>query len=80
MIKLKNIVINDNHLSCTIIPEDSRDSGYLEIDLNNNELVKTLLPKGYEWCKKHVQHAKQYLLNIIGEEKSIPREKTIMWC
>jgi hypothetical protein len=77
MIRLKNIAINDNIIKCDIFPEDSKENGTLEIDMRKT-VVSFSLPKGYEWCKNHIEHAKKHLSNIYVSKK-IPEEKIIMW-
>lgn len=80
MIKLKNIVIDNNIAKSEIIPEDSIVSGNIEIDLSENKILDFVLPKGYEWCKKHLEYAKNYLIEASMLKDGIPKEKTIMWC
>lgn len=79
MIKLKNIEINNHVLSCNIIPEDSELSGNITVDAMSKNIIDFKLPKEYEWCKNHLQHAKEYLLDLYFSGENIPQEKTIMW-
>ena len=79
MVKLKNIKKNDSVIECSIIPEDSVLEGRLSIDIQTGETVAFTLPEGYEWCLKHVEHAKQALIDL-ERAKELPKEKTIMWC
>ena len=80
MIKLKNIVIDNNVAVCDIIVEDSNTCGKIEVDLEENTIKHYLLPTGYEWCKNHLNHAKEYLIEIARTKEGVPTEKTIMWC
>lgn len=80
MIKLKNIVIETNIAKSDIIPEDCKTNGEIEIDLSESKITNFVLPVGYEWCKKHLEYAKEYLIEIAKSKKDIPIEKTIMWC
>lgn len=77
MIRLENIVISDNIIKCDIFPEDSKENGTLEIDMHKI-VVSFSLPKDYEWCKNHIEHAKKHLRDIYRTKK-IPKEKIIMW-
>lgn len=77
MIILKNIVIDNNIIKCDIFPEDSIENGTLEIDMHKIS-VSASLPKGYEWCKNHIEHAKKHLSDIYIS-KNIPKQKIIMW-
>lgn len=79
MIKLKNIVNEDGILSCQVFPEDSELAGNIKVDLNNKQIISFNLPSGYEWCKNHLQHAKDYLLKLYISGENIPKEKTLMW-
>ena len=79
MIKLKNIKSNDTIIECDIYPEDSLQAGHIVVDKKSRELKKYNLPKNYEWCKKHVYHAKDKLLEYIKLD-NIPDEKLIKWC
>lgn len=78
MVKLKNIVINGNTAKCDIYPEDSKDKGTLEVNLQTREIISYTLPMGYEWCKNHIEHAKCSLIEI-SESKEIPDVKTVAW-
>lgn len=80
MIKLKNIVIENNIVKSDIIPEDCKTNGTIEIDLSEKKIKNSVLPTGYEWCKKHLEYAKDYLIEISKFKDNIPKEKLIMWC
>lgn len=78
MVKLKNIVINGNTARCDIYPENSKEKGTVEVDLQTREIISYTLPVGYEWCENHIAHAKWTLLEI-SESKEIPETKTVVW-
>lgn len=78
MIKLKNIVKDDNIISCDIFPEDSVSCGSLFYDIVENSVKSYELPAGYEWCKKHIVHAKNALREMV-DSNQIQKEKLIMW-
>lgn len=65
MLKLKNIVKNENTVTCDFYPEDSKTPGSLTYDIHNRTITYTL-PKGYEWCRNHVAHA-QFALREVAE-------------
>lgn len=79
MIKLKNITIENNIAKCDIVPEDSLESGIIEIDLAQSSIMSAVLPKGYEWCKMHLEHGKNYLCELYKSKLEVPQEKIIMW-
>ena len=80
MVKLKNIVIENDIAKSEIIVEDCETIGNIEVDLFENKIKNSVLPKGYEWCKKHLEYAKDYLIEVSKLKDNIPKEKTIMWC
>lgn len=80
MIKLKNITIDNRIIKSDIIPEDCKTNGKIEIDLDKKEIISSVLPIGYEWCRKHLECAKEYLVSLSEKKDNIPKEKTIMWC
>ena len=80
MIELKNIVIDENVVKCEIYPEDSKTSGYVEVDVLKNKIINYALPLGYEWCKNHLEHAKRYIVKNFKEIKMVPLSgKVLMW-
>lgn len=80
MIELKNIKIDENVVKCEIYPEDSKTSGYIEVDVSGDKIINCALPPGYEWCKNHLEHAKRYIVKNFKEIKMIPlSEKVLMW-
>lgn len=80
MIKLKNIVIENNIAKSDIIPEDCKTTGKIEVNMSDDKITNFILPTGYEWCKKHLEYAKNYLIEISKSKKDIPKEKIVMWC
>lgn len=77
MIQLKNIEKNNNTIQCLIIPEDSKETGTLNVDLSNDSFEYSL-PNGYEWCESHVHHAVRALIDM-AKSNSLVKEKLIMW-
>lgn len=79
MVKLKNIVKNNNMIQCDIYPEDSKEKGFITVNVITGELESYVLPKEYEWCMNHLQHAKRALLDMVKADK-MQDEKVVMWC
>jgi len=71
MIKLKNIVRNDNISYCDIYPEDSSKAGKLKIDNLSGEVLDYELPEGYEHCINHVNHARYCLVNLAKQNSEV---------
>lgn len=77
MIKLKNIKIDDKLAVCDIIPEDSTEKGFIEVNLETQEVINFSLPKGYEWCKNHISHAVNALIQMAVSGNV--QDSVIMW-
>ena len=78
MVELKNIKKTNALIECDIVPEDSEEAGHMVVDYKNDEIISYKLPVGYEWCRNHVSHALDGLLEISKKQK-MPKEKLIMW-
>lgn len=78
MIKLKHITKNDNIITCYAYFEDCPEPVNLSLSIDSEKLQDCVLPTGYEWCKAHIQHAKQSLLKMF-KDGDLEEEKTIMW-
>ncbi len=78
MIKLINLKIENEQASCAFYLEDCIQEGTL-ICNSKGEIIELTVPKGYEWCKKHVSHARDYLMSLFGGN-DVPEEKVLMWC
>lgn len=71
MIKLENIKINGNVVECDIYPEDSKTGGHIAVDTLNGKIVKCVMPTGYEWCKNHLEHAREYITERLNETNDL---------
>lgn len=85
MVKLKNLKIDEQkNIVADVYPENAKEPG--EIIVSKKEMVDFSLPKGYEWCEYHIDHAKRYIMNnydkLIAKIRNneIKGELLIMWC
>lgn len=78
MIKLQKIVRTNDIITCEAFVEDCAKPLNLVFDVKSGEFKSYTMPKGYEWCKSHIHHAKNYLASIM-KKSEIPSERTIMW-
>lgn len=78
MIRLKNIKQKNDIIECDIIPEDSTESGYINVDINSGNIIQFKLPNEYEWCRNHVEHAKHALLEMRNKN-TLVSERLLMW-
>ncbi len=78
MIRLKNVKREGNIVKCNIIPEDSKEMGWLVVDIDKEKIDSFELPKGYENCKWHVGHAFWAIIDGV-KSNNLPEEKLIMW-
>ena len=74
MIRLFNIIINDNQISCDYEPELSGKSGHLSVSLLTQE-VSNYRFSDYEYGKNfYLSHAYAKILDLINTGNQIPRE------
>ena len=78
IIRLVNIKREGSRIACNIIPEDSKEQGFLEVDLLDSKIIDCELPPKYEWCTGHVTHAEIKLLEMATLD-DLPNERLIMW-
>ena len=76
MVKLRNILRNDNAIKCDVFVEDSLSPVFLSVTENTSEFG--VLPKGYEWCISHINAAIRYLRSLLSVD-SYPAEHNIYW-
>lgn len=76
MLLLKNIEINDKTASADFIPEDSKISGHIIVDLVTEEILETEHVSGFEFM--YPGHARQRLVEMA---KAHDARKTcrVMW-
>ena len=74
MIKLKNIQKKVDCVTCDAYLEDCETAAPLKLNTKSGVLADYHLPDGYEWCKSHIGHAKNFLLS-----SKLPKETVIMW-
>ena len=77
MVKLKNIKKNNALIECDILPEDSIERGHIIVDLKSEEIKEYVLPKNYEWCRNHINHAARKLIEL-NEMNPLPDEYLVM--
>lgn len=66
-------------MTSDLYPEDSRDKGFIKIDIQKGEVTEYSLPKDYEYCINHIAHAKNFIVNNKDEIIGGLKEKLLMW-
>lgn len=69
MVKLFNILLNGNTISCDYTPENSKQAGHVSMNINTKELTDISYSK-YEYGKK--------LAEIINMAE-LPNEAVAIW-
>lgn len=78
MVKLFNILLNGNTISCDYTPENSKQAGHLSMNINTKELTNISYSK-YEYGKKlYVSHVRKKLAEIINMAE-LPKEVVAIW-
>lgn len=79
MLKLFNIVMKDDEISCDYTPETSDKVGHVVVDTKSFEIKKVRF-SDYEFGKKmYVSHVRSELEKILTSKAQIPNEITTVW-
>lgn len=78
MLRLRNIVKNDNQISANYYPEDSEVKGFVSIDTESGEILDSDITSYDEPFNAYLSHAAQALNKMIALD-SLPSEKLVMW-
>lgn len=78
MVKLLNILLNKNIISCDYAPENCNQTGHVDMDIITKELINITYSE-YEYGKKmYVSHVRKKLIEIINMSE-IPAETVAIW-
>ena len=78
MLRLKNIVRNEDVISAQYIPENSVEIGFLRLRCSDGKVLESKKTSYDAIVAVYFQHAVNALLECMDEEK-IPNEKLVMW-
>ena len=74
----KGSIRKDNSIiACEAFLEDCEEPVNLRYSIEKGAFLPFQFPKGYEYCKMHIRHARQYFESLGDEEP--PEQMTIMW-
>ncbi len=79
MIRLKNIRYLDDVIEADAYPEDCESAVRFVLHIDTEELEPYKLPEEYSYCSNYMIKAKWHLLNMVKNNKEIPKERLIMW-
>lgn len=79
MLKLVNIVKNDNIIEADYIPEHSDKKAHVVLNISTGEYdVESIKDYGSMYSRMAI-NGLQRTANELKENKSIPKERTVMW-
>ena len=79
LVKLFNIILIDNVITCDYAPEDSDKIGKVSVDVNTLEIVDIVYSE-YEFGKKtYVAHVRSKLSELLDSKQPIPKETYAIW-
>lgn len=78
MLKLKNIKMNNGIITAEYEPENSGNFGSIAIDIKTGEILKAKISEMDIPLPIYLNHA-AYTLKEIMNEKTLPKEKLVMW-
>ena len=76
MLRLKNIMVENNIIEADFYPEDCPSCGHVVVDLVTGRIASFSEVMGYG--ASYLAHARQSLVGIANEE-TLPTERLIMW-
>ena len=78
MVKLFNISLNKNTISCDYTPENCTQAGHIAMDINTKEIIN-IEYSDYDYGKNfYVSHVRRKLAEIINLPE-IPKETISIW-
>ena len=78
MLKLKNIKMNNGIITAEYEPENSGNFGSIAIDIKTGEILKAKTSEMDIPLPIYLNHATDTLKEIMNE-KTLPKEKLVMW-
>lgn len=79
MVRLLNILLDGDSISCDYIPENSNDIGKVTVDVATHEVTNIEFSK-YEYGKKmYVAHVREKLSELLDKGQPIPKEAIVIW-
>ena len=76
MIRLENIRLDGDCISCEAFVEDCKTPIQLSVNKDDTSEFSTNLPSGHEWCLAYVKVAERYLKKLF-RVKALPVRKII---
>ena len=64
---------------CSAFVEDCPEPVPIVFSIPDGTVQHGPLPKNYEWCVTHIQHARKHL-EQMAKDGNIPEQRNIMWC
>lgn len=79
MVRLLNILLDGDSISCDYIPENSKDIGKVTVNVTTREVTNIGFSK-YEYGKKmYVAHVRAKLSELLDKGQPIPKEAIVIW-
>ena len=79
MIKLKNIKKRGEIITCDAYVEDCPEAVSITVNISEESVQNSPLPKEYEWCKGHISQARWALIRM-AETGEMKENWNIYWC
>ncbi|MDO4541488.1 MAG: hypothetical protein Q4C00_01480 [Bacillota bacterium] len=81
MLKLINIKRNDEYIEAEYLPEDSKEKGYVKVNIKTKKIVDSQHSK-YEEPYENYSECRRMAANgllSIADDSLLPQEKLVMW-
>ena len=77
MLKLKNISRTDEYIEANYFPEGTDEAGYVQININNGEIISKQITSHDEVTEMYFEHACSKLWDMRNDEM-LPDERLVM--
>ncbi len=79
MVRLFNILLSDNEISCDYTPETSDKKGHIVVDVKSYE-IKKIEFSDYEYGKKmYASRVRSKLEELLNKNEPVPKEAISIW-
>lgn len=79
MVKITNIKIDENIVSCNYYPEDGDKYGFISYDMENDKYIDRICSDEGKNEDMYIGHAIHKVIQIVQEKKEIPKEAYSVW-
>ena len=78
MLLLKNIEKNSHSIKAEYVPEDSKETGFVSVDISTGKIIESKTTSFDEPLGGYLYHATKALCKLIAANDT-PKEQKVLW-